>query len=44
MTHASMPKSEREARGLTDGLIRLSVGCEDAGDLIADVEDALEAV
>ena len=44
MTHASMPKSEREARGLTDGLIRLSVGCEDAQDLIADVEDALEAV
>ena len=44
MTHASMPKADREARGLTDGLIRLSVGCEDAQDLLADVEGALEAV
>jgi cystathionine gamma-lyase len=44
MTHASMPKADREARGLTDGLIRLSVGCEDAQDLIGDVEDALDAV
>jgi cystathionine beta-lyase/cystathionine gamma-synthase len=44
MTHASMPKADREARGLTDGLIRLSVGCEDPKDLIADVEDSLDAV
>src|SRR5262245_798470 len=44
MTHASMPKAERDQRGLTDGLIRLSVGCEDARDLIADVEDALDHV
>jgi len=44
MTHASMPKADREARGLTDGLIRLSVGCEDPQDLLADVEGALEAV
>lgn len=44
MTHASMPKADREARGLTDGLIRLSVGCEDPQDLLADVEEALESV
>jgi cystathionine beta-lyase/cystathionine gamma-synthase len=44
MTHASMPKADREARGLTEGLIRLSVGCEDPQDLLADVEGALEAV
>ena len=44
MTHASMPREDREARGLTDGLIRLSVGCEDLADLVADVEGALEQV
>jgi cystathionine beta-lyase/cystathionine gamma-synthase len=44
MTHASMPKADREARGLTDGLIRLSVGCEDPKDLVADLEDSLDAV
>lgn len=41
MTHASIPKPQREARGITDGLIRLSVGIEDADDLIADLEQAL---
>lgn len=41
MTHASIPKEIREARGVTDGLVRLSVGVEDIADLIADVEQAL---
>lgn len=41
MTHASIPKEIREARGVTDGLVRLSVGIEDIADLIADVEQAL---
>jgi cystathionine beta-lyase/cystathionine gamma-synthase len=41
MTHASVPKEMREAMGLTDGLVRLSVGIEDVGDLIADLEQAL---
>ncbi len=41
MTHASIPREVREARGLTDGLVRLSVGIEDIGDLIDDVEQAL---
>jgi len=43
MTHASIPKAEREARGITDGLLRLSVGIEDAGDLIGDLEQAFAA-
>jgi cystathionine gamma-lyase len=41
MTHASVPKEVREARGVTDSLIRLSVGVEDVEDLIADLEQAL---
>lgn len=41
MTHASIPKAERDARGVTDGLIRLSVGIEDADDLIADLDQGL---
>jgi cystathionine beta-lyase len=41
MTHASIPKAEREKAGLKDSLIRLSVGVEDAEDLIADLEQAL---
>ncbi|HEU4962739.1 MAG TPA: PLP-dependent aspartate aminotransferase family protein [Bacilli bacterium] len=43
MTHAIMPKSEREAAGITDGLIRLSVGIEDVEDIIADLDQALKA-
>ena len=43
MTHASIPKEVREARGVDDGLIRLSVGIEDAEDLKADLERALAA-
>ncbi len=42
MTHASIPKEEREARGVRDGLIRISVGIEDADDLIADLSQGLE--
>ena len=41
MTHASIPKEERIKNGLTDSLIRLSVGIEDADDLIADLEQAI---
>ncbi|WP_372847001.1 PLP-dependent aspartate aminotransferase family protein [Pontiella sp.] len=41
MTHASIPKAEREAVGITDGLVRFSVGIEDAGDLIADLQTSL---
>jgi cystathionine gamma-lyase len=43
MTHASVPPALREAMGLTDSLVRLSCGCEDAEDLIADLERALDA-
>lgn len=42
MTHASIPKEEREKSGVVDSLIRLSVGIEDASDLIADLEQAIE--
>lgn len=41
MTHVMMSKEQREAIGLTDGLIRFSVGLEDAVDIIADLEQAL---
>jgi cystathionine gamma-lyase len=40
MTHASIPAEQRAALGISDGLIRLSVGVEDADDLIADLEQA----
>ncbi|MBA2345839.1 MAG: aminotransferase class V-fold PLP-dependent enzyme, partial [Rubrobacter sp.] len=41
MTHAAIPREQREARGVTDGLLRLSVGIEDAEDLVADLEQAI---
>ncbi len=41
MSHAAMPRPERLARGITDGLVRLSVGLEDPQDLIADLHQAL---
>jgi len=44
MTHASIPREIREARGVDDGLIRLSVGIEDVTDLRGDLEGALAAV
>jgi cystathionine beta-lyase/cystathionine gamma-synthase len=42
MTHVDVPKEERLARGLTDGLVRLSVGIEDKNDIMADLQQALE--
>lgn len=42
MTHASVPQEDREKLGITDSLIRLSVGLEDDEDLIADIKNALE--
>jgi cystathionine beta-lyase len=44
MTHASIPKAEREKSGITDSLLRLSVGIEDAEDLIEDLTIALNAI
>lgn len=41
MTHASVPKEERERIGITDSLIRLSVGIEDIEDLIEDLRQAI---
>ena len=42
MTHVDVPAEDRRKRGLTDGLVRLSVGVEDVEDIIADLESALE--
>ncbi len=42
MTHADVPKEDREARGLTDGLVRISVGIENPEDILADLEQALD--
>lgn len=42
MTHASVPPAQREALGIADGLVRLSVGIEHVDDLIADLEHAME--
>jgi cystathionine beta-lyase/cystathionine gamma-synthase len=44
MTHASVPREDRIKSGLVDSLIRLSVGIEDVGDLLADLEQALEKI
>ncbi len=44
MTHASIPKEVREKSGVVDSLIRLSVGIEDAQDLIEDLDQALAAL
>jgi cystathionine gamma-lyase/cystathionine beta-lyase/cystathionine gamma-lyase/homocysteine desulfhydrase len=44
MTHAGYTQGERDALGITNGLVRISVGCEDVADLIADLEGALKAV
>ncbi len=43
MTHASIPKEIRDKVGITEGLIRLSVGIEGADDIIADVDQAIES-
>lgn len=44
MTHASIPREERIKNGLSDSLIRLSIGVEDVEDLIADLDQALTKV
>lgn len=44
MTHATIPPAQRQALGITDGLVRLSVGIEDANDLINDLKEGLEKV
>lgn len=44
MTHAGIPREERERNGLVDALIRLSVGIEDGGDLVEDLEQALDVL
>ncbi|WP_141505605.1 bifunctional cystathionine gamma-lyase/homocysteine desulfhydrase [Paenibacillus luteus] len=43
MTHASIPRERRQQLGITDGLIRISVGIEDAEDLVEDLEQSLQA-
>jgi len=44
MTHASVPPEERQRLGITEGLIRISVGCEDVEDIIADLDQALARI
>ena len=44
MTHAAMSSEEKAEVGITDGLVRISVGIEHAGDLLLDLEQALKAV
>lgn len=44
MTHACVPKDVREKVGITDGLVRLSIGIEDYDDIIADLKQALEKI
>ena len=44
MTHAAMKPADREAAGITDGLVRLAVGCEGRDDLVADLRKALDSL
>jgi cystathionine beta-lyase/cystathionine gamma-synthase len=44
MTHASVPKEKRDELGVTDSLVRISVGVEDLRDLIDDLQFAFEAI
>ena len=44
MTHLSVPEERKQALGITPNLIRVSIGIEDADDLIADFSNALDAV
>jgi cystathionine beta-lyase/cystathionine gamma-synthase len=44
MTHAAVAPAKREALGITDGLVRVSVGIEDAEDLLADLDQALQQI
>ncbi|WP_228706258.1 PLP-dependent transferase [Marinobacter sp. LV10R520-4] len=43
-SHCRLTPEDRAQRGISDGLLRLSVGLEDAGDLIADLEQALDSL
>lgn len=43
MTHSSVPKEDREALGISDTLVRLSIGLEDEEDLLEDLDQALKA-
>jgi methionine-gamma-lyase len=44
MTHASVPQAERQAAGISDELVRIAVGCEHVDDLMADLDQALNAI
>ena len=44
MTHGSVPAARRQEIGITDGLVRISVGIEDIDDLLADISQALDRV
>jgi len=44
MTHAGYTQAERDGLGISNGLVRISVGCEDAADLLADLDQALAGV
>jgi len=44
MTHLSVPDARKQALGITDNLVRISIGVEDADDLIADLDQALAAI
>jgi methionine-gamma-lyase len=44
MTHLSVPEARKQALGITDNLVRISIGVEDADDLISDFEEALKTV
>jgi cystathionine beta-lyase/cystathionine gamma-synthase len=44
MTHGSIPKEQREKLGITDSLVRLSVGIENIDDLLLDISQALESL
>jgi cystathionine beta-lyase/cystathionine gamma-synthase len=44
MTHGDVPREIRERTGITDGLVRLSVGLENPADIIADLESALAGI
>jgi cystathionine beta-lyase len=43
-THAALPQKERERIGITEGLVRISVGIEDIADILADLDQALAAI
>jgi len=44
MTHYGVPREDREKYGITDGLIRMSVGIENIEDIISDLEQAMEGL